>query len=93
MASWEHDFDLTYTKLILERLAHAPRADVKPVIARHRSEHGSGVGRLRWVVERTFAWLGRYRRLAKDYERSPRVSEAWIRLAMIRLMLRRLAAA
>jgi putative transposase len=47
----------------------------------------------RWVVERTFAWLGRYRRLAKDYERSPRVSEAWIRLAMIRIMLRRLAAA
>jgi putative transposase len=47
----------------------------------------------RWVVERTFAWLCRSRRLSKDYERSPRVSEAWIRLAMIRLMLRRLAAA
>ena len=47
----------------------------------------------RWVVERTFAWLGRNRRLSKDYERSPRVSEAWIRLAMIRVMLRRLAAA
>jgi putative transposase len=44
----------------------------------------------RWVVERTFAWLGRYRRLSKDYEHSPKVSEAWIRLAMIHRMLRRL---
>jgi putative transposase len=44
----------------------------------------------RWVVERTFGWLGRSRRLSKDYERNPRVSEALIRIAMIRLMLRRL---
>jgi len=44
----------------------------------------------RWIVERTFAWLGRCRRLSKDYERSLLVSEAWIRIAMIRLMLRRL---
>ena len=46
----------------------------------------------RWVVERTFAWLGRNRRLSKDYERSPRVSETMIQIAMIRLMLRRLIA-
>jgi putative transposase len=45
----------------------------------------------RWVVERTFGWLNRYRRLAKDYERSPASSEAMIQLAMIRLMLARLA--
>lgn len=44
----------------------------------------------RWVVERTFAWLVRNRRLARDYERSPRVSETWIHLAMIKLMLGRL---
>ena len=44
----------------------------------------------RWIVERTFAWLGRCRRLAKDYERSLLVSEAWIRIAMIRIMVRRL---
>ena len=44
----------------------------------------------RWVVERTFAWLVRTRRLARDYERSPRVSETWIHLAMIKVMLRRL---
>lgn len=46
----------------------------------------------RWIVERTFAWLGRYRRLSKDYEANPKSSEAWIYLAMIhrmnRLMLR-----
>lgn len=44
----------------------------------------------RWIVERTFAWLGRYRRLSKDYERQPESSEALIYLAMIHLMLRRL---
>ena len=45
----------------------------------------------RWVVERTFAWLGTWRRLAKDYELLPSSEEAWISLAMIRTMLRRLA--
>ena len=44
----------------------------------------------RWIVERTFAWLGRYRRLSKDYESDPRSSETMIRLAMINLMLHRL---
>ena len=45
----------------------------------------------RWVVERTFAWLGTWRRLAKDYELLPSSEEAWIYLAMMRTMLRRLA--
>jgi putative transposase len=45
----------------------------------------------RWVVERTFAWLGRSRRLSKDYEALPETEEAWIQLAMIRLMTARLA--
>lgn len=44
----------------------------------------------RWVVERTFAWLGFHRRLSKDYEYLPETSEAFIRVAMIRLMLARL---
>lgn len=45
----------------------------------------------RWVVERTFSWLYNYRRLSKDYERLPQTSESLIYLAMIRLMLRRVA--
>jgi putative transposase len=45
----------------------------------------------RWVVERTFAWLLRCRRLSMDYERLPASSEAWIYIAMIRVMVRRLA--
>lgn len=45
----------------------------------------------RWVVERTFAWLGRDRRLSKDYERLAATEEAWIFLAMTQLMVRRLA--
>jgi transposase len=45
----------------------------------------------RWVVERTFAWLGRCRRLAKDWEKSIASSEAWINIAHIRLTTRRLA--
>ena len=44
----------------------------------------------RWVVERTLGWLGRWRRLARDYEELPEVSETMVKLAMIRLMLHRL---
>ena len=44
----------------------------------------------RWVVERTFAWLVRNRRLSKDYEYLPETEEAFVYAAMVRLMLRRL---
>lgn len=44
----------------------------------------------RWIVERTFAWISRNRRLARDFERYARTVAAFMRLAMIRLMLRRL---
>jgi putative transposase len=42
----------------------------------------------RWIVERTFGWFGRYRRLSKDYEHNPASSEAWIYIAMIHRMAR-----
>lgn len=45
----------------------------------------------RWIVERTFAWLGRGRRLSKEYEGLPETTEAWVRIAMTHLMLKRLA--
>ena len=44
----------------------------------------------RWIVERTFAWISRNRRLARDFERYATTVAAFIRLAMIRIMLRRL---
>jgi DDE family transposase len=47
----------------------------------------------RWVVERTFSWLGQNRRMNNDYERLPESAEAFIYLAMSRLMVRRLARA
>ena len=46
--------------------------------------------KVRWVVERTLAWLGRYRRLSKDYECETAHSETWIRISSIHMMLRRL---
>jgi len=52
---------------------------------------GFQVLKRRWVVERTFAWLGRYRRLSKDYEVLPATEEAWIYLATTNLLVRRLA--
>jgi putative transposase len=52
-----------------------------------------GVLPKRWIVERTFGWLRRDRRLAKDYERKVQTSETLIEVVMIRLMLRRLAKA
>ena len=60
-----------------------------------RSDQAAGFVVLpkRWIVERTFAWLGRCRRLAKDVETRTRTALAFLRLALIRLMLRRLARA
>ena len=60
------------------------------IVKRPANQKGFVVLRRRWVVERTFAWLGRSRRLSKDYERLPVTSEALIEIAMIHLMLKRL---
>ena len=63
---------------------------VLKIVKRPAGVKGFNVLPRRWVVERTFAWLGRYRRLSKDYEYLCETSEALIHLAMIRLMARRL---
>ena len=59
-------------------------------ISRRIADKGFHVIPKRWVVERTFGWLNRSRRLSKDYEGLPATSEALIRVAMIHLMLKRL---
>jgi putative transposase len=60
------------------------------IIAKDPDATGFLVLPKRWIIERTFAWLGKCRRLSKDYEHLVASSEAMIRLAMIGLMLRRL---
>ena len=71
--------------------AHGVRDWAVEIVGRPAGATGFQVLPRRWVVERTFAWLGRCRRLSKDYEALPETGEAWIRLAMIHLMLKRLA--
>ncbi|MDP6495271.1 MAG: IS5 family transposase [Dehalococcoidia bacterium] len=60
------------------------------IVRRPPDSHRFEVLPRRWVVERTLAWLGRSRRLSKDYEALPETTEAWVHIAMIHLMLRRL---
>ena len=61
------------------------------IIRRLAGSEGFVVVPRRWVVERTLGWLGRWRRLAREYEELPAVSATTVKLAMIRLMLHRLA--
>jgi putative transposase len=69
---------------------HWPKLEVE-VIKRSTDTEGFSVLPQRWIVERTFGWLMRHRRLARDYERTEASAESWIHLAMIRIQLRRLA--
>jgi putative transposase len=61
------------------------------VTKRNEEARGFVPVRLRWAVERTFAWLGRYRRTSKDYERYPETEECVIKWAVVALLLQRLA--
>jgi putative transposase len=61
------------------------------VVKRSDDTKGFKILPRRWVVERTFGWLMRHRRLVRDYETTESSAEAWIRIAMIRIQLRRLA--
>jgi putative transposase len=62
------------------------------IVKRPRHTRGFQVVQWRWIVERTLGWLNRSRRLSKDFEALPETTEAWVRIAMIQLMVRRLAA-
>lgn len=77
-----YDFD-KYRRLLWKR-------GIKPVIARRGDVHGSGLGRTRWVVERTFAWLHQFKRLRIRYERRADLHQSLLELACIIICLRRL---
>jgi putative transposase len=63
---------------------------VLQIVKRCADQKGFVVLPKRWIVERTFGWLGRYRRLSKDYEEQPQSSETMVYISMIQLMLKRL---
>jgi transposase len=78
---YDHD---KYRRLVRQR-------GIKPVIARRQTEHGSGLGRHRWVVERTFAWLHHYKRLLVRYDRRHEIHEAFLAIGCCLVCFRRLA--
>jgi transposase len=79
---YDHD---KYRRLLRER-------GIKPVIARRQTEHGSHLGRDRWVVERTFAWLHNRRRLLLRTDRRDDIHESFLSIACCLICWRRLEA-
>jgi transposase len=78
---------------IYDRRYEAVRVEAKiplEIVKRSDTAKGFKVLPKRWIVERTFGWLGRCRRLAKDFENLARSHAAFVILAMIRIMLRRI---
>jgi transposase len=63
---------------------------VRPLIAHRQTAHGSGLGRVRWVVERTFAWLHHFKRLLVRYDRRAEIHEAFLALGCCLVCFRRL---
>ena len=84
------------TDCVVEEVHFLPAADAADegveliVVKHHEAKKGFVLLPRRWVVERTFGWLGRFRRLARDYERLPETLAAWHWVAFIALMLGRL---
>jgi transposase len=66
------------------------RRAIRPEIARRTTGHGSGLGRYRWVVERTFAWLHQFKRLLIRYDRRAEIHEAFLALGCCLVCYRRL---
>jgi transposase len=63
---------------------------IRPEIARRNTKHGSGLGRYRWIVERTFAWLHQFKRLLVRYDRRADIHEAFLALGCCLICHRRL---
>lgn len=63
---------------------------ITPVLAKRNTEHGSGLGETRWVVERTLAWLHAFRRLRVRYERRADIHEAFLTIACAMICFNRL---
>jgi transposase len=77
-----YDFD-SYRRQLRQR-------GIRPEIAHRQTEHGSGLGRVRWVVERTFAWLHNLKRLLVRYDRRAEIHEAFLALGCCLVCFRRL---
>jgi transposase len=77
---YDHD---KYRRLLGDR-------GIEPVIARRETDHGSGLGRFRWVVERTFAWLHSFKRLLVRYDRRAHIHQAFLALGCCVVCYRRL---
>jgi transposase len=78
--AYDHD---KYRRLVRTR-------GITPIFARRQTEHGSGLGRVRWVVERTFAWLHHFKRLLVRYDRRQEIHKAFLALACCLVCYRRL---
>jgi len=85
--------DAGYAGQLIEWVGRLFASRLRLEIVRRMEEHSFSVVKRRWIVERTFGWLGRCRRLSKDYEALTRTSENWIRMAMIGVMIKRLTPA
>jgi transposase len=70
--------------------AELRRRGIRPQIARRQTPHGSGLGRVRWPVERSLSWLHQFRRLLVRFERRAEMHEAFLRLGCCLICLRKL---
>ena len=61
---------------------------IEPVIARRNTEHGSGLGKFRWPVERTISWLHQFKRLKSRWEKLPAMHDAFLQLAVALISFR-----
>jgi transposase len=74
----------------LSRRRELRQRGITPEIARRNTEHGSSLGRYRWVVERTFAWLHQFKRLLVRYDRRADIHEAFLAIGCCLVCYRRL---